>query len=94
MSSFYKEKHQPLPNGKIKFMSSNVCTLIDFATGEKWDLPLPLYKKYESDFLQLKSKDKLPVADMTFIQYWLSTLSKNGFNHNILDSFNQQKSMD
>ena len=47
-------------------------TLIDFATGDNWDMPLALYQRYERDCLQLQLK--VPKG-FTCIEYWLTTLT-------------------
>jgi hypothetical protein len=54
-------------------MPDEIRTLIDFATGENWEMPLELYQRYERDCVQLKLK--VP-AGITCIQYWLTTLTK------------------
>jgi len=46
--------------------------LIDFATGENWEMPAHLYEDYLSICNELTTR--LPNG-MTCIQYWLSTLS-------------------
>ena len=51
-------------------------TLIDFATGENWDMPLSLYERYEKDVV-LRRKTNQPLCkNTTFIQYWISTLDE------------------
>ena len=55
-------------------MASDRRTLIDFATGENWEMPLHLYEKYEKDFLRWQLQDKLPINGCTVIQHWLTTL--------------------
>ena len=53
-------------------MPDVIRTLIDFATGDNWEMPLELYLRYERDCVQLK----LEVPDgITCIQYWLTTLT-------------------
>jgi hypothetical protein len=53
-------------------MSEEIRTLIDFATGDNWEIPLELYQRYERDCVQLK----LSVPEgITCIQYWMSTLT-------------------
>ena len=47
-------------------------TLIDFATGDNWEMPISLYEAYTEVCHQLKLT--LPKG-LTCIQYWMSTLT-------------------
>ena len=53
-------------------MQSPYRTLIDFATGENWEMPLALYEKYYRDCVELQLQ--VPKG-MTCIEYWLTTLT-------------------
>jgi hypothetical protein len=48
-------------------------TVIDYATGENWEMPLELYDKYERDSVK---KTNYTTTLYTWIQYWISTLSE------------------
>jgi hypothetical protein len=49
--------------------------LIDFASGNNWEMPLQLYQSCENDYLRLQLGGKLPLKDITPIELWLSTLT-------------------
>lgn len=52
---------------------AEVRTLIDFATGDNWEMPITLYERYERDCVQLQLT--VPKGK-TCIQYWMSLLSE------------------
>jgi RecB family endonuclease NucS len=54
-------------------MPSTHRTLIDFATGENWEMPLALYEKYYRDCIQLQFQ--VPKGH-TCIEYWFTTLTE------------------
>jgi hypothetical protein len=53
-------------------MQSTHRTLIDFATGDNWEMPLHLYERYQRDCIQLQLK--VPIGH-TCIEYWFTTLT-------------------
>jgi hypothetical protein len=46
--------------------------LIDFATGENWEMPISIYERYHRDCIELKLE--VPQG-LTCIEYWLTTLT-------------------
>lgn len=50
--------------------------LIDFATGDNWEMPIELYEKYQSDLALLQQKDKRFFNGLTLIEFWIGTLNK------------------
>jgi hypothetical protein len=58
-------------------MATNIRTLIDFATGENWDMPLELYETYERDLTLKKHANHF---NLTLIQFWITTLSEEEKN--------------
>jgi hypothetical protein len=58
-------------------MATNTRTLIDFATGENWEMPLELYEIYEPDFSLKKQANHY---NLTPIQYWMASLSEDEKN--------------
>lgn len=53
-------------------METQTRILIDYATGENWELPLALYEKYGRDCGRVKHFES---PSQTWIQYWMTTLS-------------------
>jgi hypothetical protein len=54
-------------------MSDVIRTLIDFATGDNWEMPLSLYERYQKECVE----GQLTVpSGMTCIQFWLTTLTE------------------
>lgn len=54
-------------------METAVRVIIDFATGENWEVPLFLYEKYARDTIEAGNFD---CPFQTWTQYWLSMLSE------------------
>jgi hypothetical protein len=58
-------------------MPSDTRTLIDFATGDNWKMPLELYEKYQKFYYNRDYLNKAIVTEFTLIQYWFTTLTQN-----------------
>ena len=51
-------------------MASNLRTIIDFATGDNWEMPLELYERFQIEW------KKFSTDGQTIIQQWISSLSE------------------
>jgi len=49
-------------------MASNLRTIIDFATGDNWEMPLELYERFQVEWVKFSSDGQ------TIIQQWISSL--------------------
>ena len=49
---------------------SQTCILIDYATGDNWEMPTALFQKYHRECWQFSEDDR------TVIQQWMVTLTK------------------
>jgi hypothetical protein len=58
-------------NVYLPTMQDALCTVIDYATGENWEMPLHLYLKYEYDTAHKKTYSD---PSITWIEFWISTL--------------------
>lgn len=56
-------------------MASNLRILIDYSTGENWEMPVWVYEKYQDELVKCKGVHQ--AKGMTFIQCWLVSLSED-----------------